>query len=227
MPFFKSKLTPEQKARKDKYSKIISDATKKKLKVHLTEEDLEEIKLGYDEGIFSISDARKQHIKNNCDKYHQILDDFYDDEDLISTLTKQMKDVKSFMEEAFQNTNEKAKLNLQVEVLEFFDEIPNEIKRIQENYNLNLSIIESKYLKFNDILALMDLKFAEVGRAASNKSISIIELRCPIQKMNMKIALAHDKALLREIGQDMVNIKREFIEDNREITRNSHGRSRK
>jgi len=249
MPLFKTKLTSEEKARKKEQERIIkevktfhiTEASEQALNDFLnsiTLEKIAEIKAIYDEEFVSLP-KKLIHIAGTPGALLPIQppDQFMPEVEGIRAncfakaeqdIQKQIEKIKALEEELlldYLHIEEISEVKQQSDLL--CTEAPTKIAAIREKADEAIKDIEDKYstLPYANEIGILDIRYTEISAITLREMQAyFFEVELPLRDIHSKQMKASDRRILREVKDDLVGIKRDFVADNRRITQQNRQR---
>jgi len=249
MPLFKTKLTPEQKARKKKQERTIIETKKfqitngseqalKNFLNSITSEKIAEIKAIYDESLVALP-KKPIHIAGEPGGLLllQPPDIFFPEVERIrtDTLEKSKKDVQKQIEKVTNHQVDRLLDYLHIEEIAQVKqkantlcvEAPAKLIAIREKADTAIAEVEDKYsiLPYANDIGILDIRYTEISAITLHEMQAFyFKVEQPLRHILMEQMDVSDKRIIREVKDDLVGIKRDFVNENRQISQQNRQR---
>ena len=249
MPLFKSKLITEQKSKKKEQERIIKETKKrhiddtsehklKNLLMPITLEKISEIKAIYDEGLVSLPKKPILISGSPGDLLPiQTPDKFFPEVDRVRANTFEIakKDVQKQIEKVINHQADRLLDYLHIEEIAevkqkadiLCAEAPAKLVSIKEKADVALKEVEVKYssLPYANDIGILDLWYTEISAIALQEMQAFyFDVERPLRNIHRDQMKVSDKRIVREVKDDLVGIKRDFVAENRQISQQNRHR---
>ena len=212
MPFFKSKLSPEEKSRKKEQEDFIAEVLK--FETPITSETLEKLNTIFNEGLVdTLSNRKATKMMKAESKLNGSEVKFSFRESEVKSINKSSERVSKLLD------SPKIKTSLHLpeiqEVLHQLNlvlkETPVKVNEIIAQANQDYASYASKYIPYLSNPNMVDIKHKEFVYYRNKELYALYDISKEIDTLYTKILDLHNKSVLKNVGRDALNIKRTAV----------------